>query len=186
MDTVDISNAPPEYLGIAWLADICKLTMAIGFIVSYVAMISKSFKDRTYGLAWMPLCCNFAWELVYIFMYPFESPARRLVFALGFGPNCILMYTAFKFAANEWGHAPVIQRNIPLILFVTTFGWITAHLAIAVQFGAARAQAYVAYFCTLFWSSGQICQLLSRGTSRGTSYTIWYEKHPSGWVFFKS
>lgn len=174
MNSADVSRAPPEYHDVAWIADTCKLLMGLGWTTNYVGMIYKSLQDQTYGMALMPLCCNFAWELTYALIYPFGSDLEMWVHCTGLMLNCGVMYTAIKNAPREWAHAPLVQRNLPLIFIICVAGWTSAHLALAKQIGPALGQALSAYGCQLLLSVGGLCQLISRGHSRGASYFLWY------------
>ncbi|KAH7044071.1 integral membrane protein [Macrophomina phaseolina] len=176
MNIVPLSQAPPEFLEVAWLADACKLLMGVGWTANYVGMIYKSIKDRTYGMALMPLCCNFAWELVYALILPFDSGVEKWVHVTGLAFNCGVMYTAIKFAPGEWAHAPLVQRHLTWIFIASVAGWMSAHLALAAQLGPSLAQAWSAYGCQLLLSVGGLCQLLCRGHSRGTSYLLWFSR----------
>lgn len=173
MNAADISRAPPGYLEVAWIADTCKLLMGLGWTTNYAGMIYKSLKDRTYGMALMPLCCNFAWELTYAVIYPFGSRQDKFTHYFGLMLNCGVMYTAVKNAEREWTHAPLVRRNLPFIFIICIAAWTTAHLALALQIGPSHAQAFSAYGCQLLLSVGALCQLLSRGSSRGASYFLW-------------
>lgn len=174
MNAADVAQAPPEYQNVAWIADACKLLMGVGWMTNYIGMIYKSFQEKTYCMSLMPLCCNFAWELVYAVLYPFGSGVEQYVLLPGLVLNGVVMYTAVRFGRNEWAHAPLVQRNLHLIFTVCVVGWMSAHLALAAQFGPTLAQAWSAYGCHLLLSVGAICQLIGRGNSRGASYFLWY------------
>ncbi|KAI9152363.1 Terpene cyclase atmB [Paramyrothecium foliicola] len=167
------SVAPSEFLEVAWIAQTCKLLMGIGWTTNYIGMIYKSLKDQTYSMALMPLCCNFAWELTYALIYPFNSNLEMWVHYTGLALNCGVMYTAIKNAPREWQHSPLVQRNLPFIFVICIAGWTSAHVAVATQIGPSLAQAWTAYGCQLLLSVGGLCQLLSRGHSRGTSFFLW-------------
>jgi paspaline synthase len=136
-------------------------------------MIHKSFKDRTYSMAFMPLCCNIAYEFVYSVICPPDVPFFRYVFASWLALNCVVASAALKFAPNEWEDAPLVRNNLACIFAVSLAGWMTAHLALVAQFGPNDAAAWSAWFCQLFLSAGCLCQLIIRGSSRGTSLFIW-------------
>ncbi|TLS21081.1 uncharacterized protein PpBr36_10629 [Pyricularia pennisetigena] len=100
MDRHDISRAPPEYLEVKWIADLCKLLMGLGWTTNYAGMIMRSIKDRTYSMSVMALCNNFAWEITYAFIYPFGSGLELYVHYTGLLINCGVMYTAVMCAAR--------------------------------------------------------------------------------------
>ncbi|KAK6839307.1 hypothetical protein PG995_007410 [Apiospora arundinis] len=173
MDVHDLTRAPPEYLEVVWVTDVCKLVMAVGWLSNYIGMIAKSIKEQTYSMALMPLCCNFAWEFTYFFIYPYKVPMERNIHTLAFLLNCGVMYTAVRYGAREWGHAPLVQRNLPVIFVVCIACWVSAHVAFAEQYGPSLAQAVSGFACQILLSAGGTCQLLCRGHSRGASYKLW-------------
>ncbi|KAB8077305.1 hypothetical protein BDV29DRAFT_188780 [Aspergillus leporis] len=147
--------------------------IAVCWIANYVGMLRKSYQDRTYAMALMPLCCNFAWELVHGLITPEKNGMWPAVYVCWSGLNVAVIYTAMKFAPNEWEHAPLVQRNIRYIFAVSIVGWISAHLALVAHIGPHLAQAWGAVVCQLLLSAGGLCQLLVRGSTRGTSFFLW-------------
>lgn len=91
MDSTHLSNAPPEFQDVAWIASICKALMGVGWLTNYVGMIYKSNKENTYGMSLMALCCNFAWELTYAIIYPFGSGLEKYIHYTGLMLNCAVM-----------------------------------------------------------------------------------------------
>ncbi|KAJ5155045.1 uncharacterized protein N7500_010484 [Penicillium coprophilum] len=168
----DISSAPPEYRDVAWIADRALLAQGLGWSINYLAMIYQSHKDRTYGMAILPLCCNFAWEFVYTVIYPSQNPAERAVLTTWMVLNLFLMYTAIKFSPNEWQHAPLVRKSLPVIFPVAIAAFTAGHLAFAATVGVAKAANWSAFLCFELLTAGAVCQLMSRGSSRGASYTI--------------
>ncbi|UZP40189.1 hypothetical protein NXS19_008005 [Fusarium pseudograminearum] len=164
MEVADPSRAPPEYKDVAWIADTCKLLMGIGWTTNYVGMIYKSLKDETYAMALMALCCNFAWELTYALIYPFGSDLEMYVHFSGLMLNCGVMYTAVKNAHREWGHSPLVLRNLPLIFVICVSGFMSGHVALAAQVGPSLAQAWSAYGCQLLLSVGGCANCCVEGT----------------------
>lgn len=148
--------------------------MGVGWLTNYIGMIYKSNKEKTYGMSLMALCCNFAWELTYAFIYPFHSDLEKYVHCTGLLLNCGVMYTAVKYAHGEWAHAPLVQRNLPLIFVLSIAGFTSAHLALAMQIGPSLAQAWSAFACQILLTVGGLSQLICRGHSRGASYFLWY------------
>jgi paspaline synthase len=173
MDGFDVFKAPPEYRAVEPIANLFVLGMGVGWLINYVGMVYKSFKDKTYGMAIMPLCCNIAWEVVYGIIYPSKSWVEQGVFLAGLSINFGVMYAAIRFAPNEWTHAPLVMHNLPLIFAIGMFGFLTGHLALAAEIGHSLAYSWGAVVCQLLLSIGGLCQLLCRGSTRGASYTLW-------------
>lgn len=173
MDGFDSSAAPQAYLDIKWITDTFVALMGLGWSINYVGMVQHSFRDRTYSMAIIPLCNNIGWEIVYAFVYPSKSTIERIVFVTGLTLNLGVMYAAVKFSPREWGHAPLVEKNLPLIFLVGVFTCLTGHLALAAEIGPALAYSWGAVICQILLSVGGLGQLLARNSTRGASYTLW-------------
>lgn len=173
MDGFDVSQAPQEYQDIKPIADLLVLGMGIGWVVNYIGMVYISFKERTYAMSIMPLCCNIAWEVVYCLIYPSKSRLELGVTIAGLVINFMVIYTAITYSAREWSHAPLVERNMPWIFLVGVIGFTTGHLALAAEIGPSLAYSWGAAVCQLLLSIGGLCQLICRGSTRGASYTLW-------------
>jgi paspaline synthase len=156
-----------------WPLTLLSIGMCVGWLANYIAMIHKSFQDRTYGMALMPLCCNIACEFVYGLIYPPDITIWPYIFASWLALNFMVIYAAIKFAPNEWSHAPLVKQNLPWIFAVSIVIWMSAHLALVAHVGQSSAAAWSSWFCQLQLSAGGLCQLIVRGDTRGTSFFIW-------------
>ncbi|OOF99087.1 hypothetical protein ASPCADRAFT_41863 [Aspergillus carbonarius ITEM 5010] len=150
MDGFDHSTAPPEYQEMKWLVHIFIIGMGVGWVVHYLHMAYTSFKDQTYCMSIAGLCANLAWELVYCILYPAKGFVERAAFLLGLSLDFGVFYAAMKNAPNEWHHSTI--------------------------FGPAHAYTWGAVVCQLLISIGDVFQLLSRGNTRGTSWTLWISR----------
>ncbi|RAL12394.1 uncharacterized protein BO97DRAFT_344723 [Aspergillus homomorphus CBS 101889] len=159
-----------------WVLTFLRVCTCVGWLANYMGMIYKSFRDRTYGMALMPLCCNIACEFVYGVIHAPDCPLYQIIFLCWFVLNCAVIVAAIKFAPREWRHAPLVQQNIGWIFALSIVFWTTAHLAIVAQVGATEGAAWSSWFCQLFLSAGCLCQLIVRGSSRGTSLWIWFAR----------
>lgn len=156
------------------MADLGKLVQGLGWTINYSLMVYQSFNDRTYGMSILPLCSNFAWEFVYTFIYPSDNFAEKVVISMYMILNFLVIYSAIKFAHREWEHAPFVQRNILCIFLVAIGSFISGYIALAQTMGPGLGASWGAYFCLEFLCVGAWCQLISRGSSRGTSQMIWW------------
>ncbi|RJE24350.1 hypothetical protein PHISCL_03298 [Aspergillus sclerotialis] len=169
MDGFDASQAPAEYHEVAWIADILVVGMAVGWVTNYIAMALKSFRDCTYCMPIIVLCSNMAWDLVFSLLHRSNNNFEKVAFVCGAVANVGVIYAAAKYGANEWIHSPFVMRNLPLIFALGIVGCVTGYLAIAEQIGPELAISWGAAFAQLLISTGTLCQLLSRGSTRGTS-----------------
>ncbi|KAJ9481898.1 hypothetical protein VN97_g11558 [Penicillium thymicola] len=174
MDGFDAHQAPPEYQAVMPLANLFLFGVAIGWLTNYALMVYTSFKEETYAMSIMPLCSNFAWEIVYGLIYPSKNRLELGMTILGLFINVGIIYAAIRFSPREWSHAPLVEHNLHWIFGIGIIGFLTGHLALAAEIGPALAYSWSAIGAQLLLSVGSICQLLCRGSSRGASYSIWY------------
>ncbi|PYI11326.1 hypothetical protein BO78DRAFT_446280 [Aspergillus sclerotiicarbonarius CBS 121057] len=176
MDGFDHSTAPSEYHELRWLVNISVIGMAVGWVAHYVEMAYTSSKDKTYCMTIAGHCVNFAWEFIYCMIYPAKGVAERLAFLLGLVLDLGVVYTAVKNAPNEWSHSPIVRDNMPLVFTAMTLAFLSGNLALVAQFGPAAAYTWGAIICQMIISVGNVFQLLSRGNTRGASWTLWISK----------
>src|ERR671919_1742394 len=73
----------------------------IFWILTYFFIISKGFKDKTYGMPLTALCANISWEFIYSFVLP-SSPPQIFINYLWFGLDCVIVFQFFKYYRNEF------------------------------------------------------------------------------------
>ncbi|OCK81419.1 hypothetical protein K432DRAFT_416056 [Lepidopterella palustris CBS 459.81] len=173
MDGFDVSTAPQAYLDIKWIPDLFAAMMGLGWSINYIGMVQASFRDHTYGMAIIPLCNNIGWEIVYVFVHPSKSIVERTAFFTGLSLNVGVMYAAIRFSPAEWGHAPLVEKNLLSIFLVGIIACFTGHLALAAEIGPSLAYSWGAVICQILLSVGGLGQLLARNDTRGGSYTLW-------------
>lgn len=174
MDPYDALSSPLSSETAEVVAKILRMLCSLSWNTCYVAMLYRSFKDKTYSNAIIPLCNNFAWEIVYGIFYSPPLFFVRLQSLCWLFLNFGIIYAAIKFSHNEWKHAPFVERNLTLIFVVGIIGCIAGQFAMAIQLGHHITFIWSAKISQTILSIGSLCQLLSRGSTRGHSYTIWY------------
>ncbi|KAL3439813.1 hypothetical protein BJX65DRAFT_315384 [Aspergillus insuetus] len=125
-------------------------------------------------MALLALCSDTGWEIVYGFIFPeasrhFGSGVR--VWLLLHVP---VVYVMLKFGADEWDHNPLVKKNLPLVYVALTFGFGAAQMALANEIGPDLGFFFGGVFCQTLLIFSHLCQLLSRGSTRGASYSIWF------------
>ncbi|KAH0593201.1 hypothetical protein MHUMG1_08923 [Metarhizium humberi] len=187
MDFFHDTSAPPEYEQVAWIADVAVYAQALGWALSYVEMMYRSIKDRTYGMSLLALCSNFAWEFTYAVIYPASGKPERIMLTTWLILNVGVMACVIAFAPNEWNHAPLVKRNLPLIVGFSTLAFGSGQVALAATVGPGLAANWGSMVCFELVCAGNICQLLSRESSRGVSYTMWFSRFFGsfiGYIFY--
>ncbi|KAL4799153.1 hypothetical protein BDV19DRAFT_385403 [Aspergillus venezuelensis] len=148
----------------------------IGWILNYILMTYYSFRDKTYSMSMLPLCCNIAWEFVYGVLYPSSTFVVRPVILSWLVLNCLVVYAAIKYSPNEWSHAPLVQRHLPLLFIVGIAACTGFHIALIRKFDPATAFLWSARSCQVLLSIGGLFQLLSRSSTKGGSYFLWLSR----------
>ena len=83
------------------MQSIILLLGGIFWILTYVFIISKGYKDKTYGMPLLALCANISWEFIFSFLLP-HSPPQLYVNYLWFVLDVIIVFQFFKYHKNEF------------------------------------------------------------------------------------
>lgn len=51
-----------------------KIGSGIFWTITYILIIRRGFKDKTYGMPLVALCANVSWEFIFSFVFPHKSP----------------------------------------------------------------------------------------------------------------
>jgi hypothetical protein len=86
----------------------------IFWILTYLFIIHKGFKDKTYGMPLIALCANISWEFIFSFILS-HSPPQLFVNYLWFGLDCLIVFQFFRFYKNE-------LKNLSSLKVCTAFG----------------------------------------------------------------
>ncbi|MGD9534441.1 MAG: hypothetical protein AB7V56_11830 [Candidatus Nitrosocosmicus sp.] len=71
------------------------------WILTYIFIISKGFRDKTFGMPFFALCANISWEFVFAFVTP-HSPPQLYINYLWFGLDMIIVSQLLKYGKNEF------------------------------------------------------------------------------------
>ncbi|KAL5338174.1 integral membrane protein [Aspergillus crustosus] len=172
MDSLDFTKAPSSFQSVKWISDALLLTMAGGWLTSYIATIRTAHGDNACWVPLLPVSCNLAWELVYATIYP---PPRLPIVTAWFALNLVVVYTALKYApdGDARGYSPLRGCRLYLAFVAATALWAAGHVALARVLGPLTAFYYGGLACQLMTSAAALCGLLDSGSSRGASWLIW-------------
>ena len=81
---------------------------------TYLFLIHKGFKDKTYGMPLIALCANISWEFIFAFILP-HSPPQLYVNYLWFVLDCVIVFQFFRYYKNE-------LENLSSLKVCTAFG----------------------------------------------------------------
>ncbi|PKS13062.1 hypothetical protein jhhlp_000403 [Lomentospora prolificans] len=165
------------------------------WLVTYALMVPRSLATKSSPIPLLALAINISWEVVFTFAVT-ESLIERLGFALWLLFDVGIICVTLAAAPYEWGSvAPVVGRNLGLILAaMVAVGCLTQWAFVAwwvaepgrghgvktgkVWYGVEEIDTtelayWTAGFAQVVGSALSLGELVVRGHSGGTSYSIW-------------
>ena len=151
------------------MQSIILLAGGIFWILAYLIIISKGFKDRSYGMPLIALCANISWEFIFSFVLP-SSPPQLFINYLWFGLDVIIVFQFFKYHKNEF--SALSSGKIYAAFGMLTITAFSVILSGAVFLGDLKG-VYAAFGQNLLMSVLFIAMFFKRGnTLRGQSIFI--------------
>jgi hypothetical protein len=188
-----LNEMPPAHVSSNYTAIGVSL-LGIGgilYTLTYYLMTHQSLRDRTYAMPLLPLSFNFAWEAIFLF-YVSEEFHEQAIFTLWMLLDLGLVYAVTTYGSQEWTHAPVLARHLGKILAAMIAWWGWALYAVCAWWikndvgkkagifyqgvegpDVVELGFWTALVAQVVLSCASLAQILVRGNSGGTSYTIW-------------
>ena len=142
----------------------------IFWILTYVFIISKGFKDKTYGMPIIALCANISWEFIFSFIVLSHSPSQLFINYLWFGLDAIIVFQFFKYCKNEFPTLSSLKISALFVLIIASAFSII--LSSAIFLGDIRG-VYTAFGQNLLMSVLFVIMFFKRGKGlRGQSIFI--------------
>lgn len=138
------------------------------WILSYVLIIIRSFKDKTYGMPVIACCMNLAWEFTFLFIHADLLPTpQRIVNAVWLPLNLIIFFTILRFGPTENKSLTARQFYllVPLCLVLSFVIIIYAQRSSTYPVTSGYAQNFVMSFLFVY-------MLVARQSIRGQSLYI--------------
>jgi hypothetical protein len=85
------------------------------WLIAYVLIIRRGFKDQTFGMPLTAICANVSWEGLLAFVFAQPNPTAAKVYLLWFAADLVILFTGLKYGRREFPH-PFIQRWFYLIM----------------------------------------------------------------------
>jgi hypothetical protein len=138
------------------------------WIVAFVLMIRRGFKDNTFGMPVIAAIVNFTWDVVVSFVYP--APAPQVYFEVLFAAfDVVILYQVFKHWRREF---PTLTAGA-FYTFVGLAFATTVALILGVRFEFKDfSSVYSGYAGNLMESILFVGMVISRSDLRGQSLTI--------------
>ena len=157
-----------------------QLSCGIFWIMAYIIIIYKSFKDKTCGMPFFALALNLAWEFTFSFIYPPENLLMaRIMFILWLILDLIILYTFFKYGYKNLKYKNLITKKelnifaILDILFSIIFIILFVNdISILYENSIVQASGFIANLQNLIMSILFVNMILNRGNTLGQSIFI--------------
>jgi hypothetical protein len=90
----------------------------LGWVITYLIVIKKTFKDKFVEIPVFAICANFAWE--FLWSWVFKTNMGELYvwgYRIWFFLDCVIVYGMFKYGYKQWSDEFLAKNFKPLILF---------------------------------------------------------------------
>jgi len=136
--------------------------------LTYILIIRRGFKDKTYGMPLAALCANISWEGVFSFIFP-VSPVQLYINYIWFLLDAIIVLQFLNYGKSEFPTLPYKKFYAMFLLALTTAFLLV--LSITMEFDDWQG-AYAAFGQNLMMSVLFIVMLFSRDNLKGQSIYI--------------
>lgn len=134
---------------------------------TYILIIRRGFKDKTFGMPMAALCANISWEAIFAVYTP-HSPPQLYVNYIWFALDSIIVFQFLKYGRNQF---PNISRWQFFAVFVLGIS-IAAPMIVSVNIEFDDSSgAYAAFGQNLMMSVLFVTMMISRGIN-GQSFYI--------------
>jgi hypothetical protein len=89
---------------------------ALFWIIAYVAIVYRGFKDRTYGVPVAALAANLSWEAAYAFFLDPLSDHIHVLSIPWFFIDVIILWQCLKYGGKDW-ETPWVRKYFKAIVF---------------------------------------------------------------------
>ncbi|MFJ5764129.1 hypothetical protein ACIP9C_02140 [Lysinibacillus sp. NPDC093210] len=148
---------------------ICQLGMGLFWILTYILIIKRSFKDEKYGMPMVAICANISWEFIFTFIYP-QNDLQSVISFIWFVLDLVIMWQYLIYGRHEY------KKTISSKLFYTSFLFtLSVSFLIIISLSQELHDMegkYAAFVQNLMMSGLFIGLLLGRGSLAGQSMAI--------------
>jgi hypothetical protein len=135
---------------------------------TYLLIIRRGFKDKTFGMPLAALCANISWEAIFAFFTPHDPP-QLYVNYIWFALDVVIVLQFLKYGKKEF---PSIQKWQFFAMFALGIS-IAAPMILAVNYELQdNVGAYAAFGQNLMMSVLFVTMLINRNGVSGQSFYI--------------
>jgi hypothetical protein len=142
--------------------------------MTYLLIIYRGFKDKSYGIPMIALTLNISWEFIYSFITPAPAP-QRYINIIWFLFDVVILYQFFKYWKSDYDMKSKFFYPFFALILVTNF-----LLVLFIQFDSlpivgyprGMGRAYSAFGMNLIMSIVFVFMLYQRKSIKGQSIYI--------------
>lgn len=153
------------------VAFLLMIGISLFWILTYILIIYKGFKDQTCGMPLPAICANIAWEFLLTFIIPFH-PLQQIVTLIWFLLDCIILLQYLYYSKNV--KRPYSKRTLYGSVFSLIIIAFLLQYAMSIEFDDTMA-LYSAFGINLMMSILFI-KMLMTNELQGQSLSIAYFK----------
>jgi hypothetical protein len=145
------------------------LIMGVCWILTYLILIYRGFKDKSCGMPFAALCGNITWEYIYSFVFPHAEPQVYVNYTW-FSLNLIIVFQFILYSRSELPKPLSTHLFIPTFI-LSLFTAFSIHYTFAFQFSDFEG-VFTAFGLNMMMSLLFVLMLLQRDHLRGQSMYI--------------
>lgn len=145
------------------------LSLAL-WTLAYLLIIRRGQLDRTYGMPFVALCPNLAYELTYGLIEP-NVPPLHIVNIVWFVVDLVIAAQYLRFGRRELSPLVPGWLFVPRFLLITGL-WVLAALALTRDLGLQVGNSYLGWGCQIILGGAYLFMLTSRPGVEGQSLYI--------------
>lgn len=136
--------------------------------LTYILIIRRGFKDKTYGIPLAALCANISWEAIFSFVHPHPFPQLYINYIWVF-LDVIIILQFLKFGKSEFKKFSIRQFYLTFLMALITAFFLVLFITYEIN---DFIGVYAAFGQNLMMSILFITMLLIRNDLRGQSIYI--------------
>ncbi|MGE7021280.1 hypothetical protein [Solibacillus cecembensis] len=148
---------------------VLQLGMALFWILTYILIIMRGFRDKAYGMPMVAICANISWEFIFAFIYPINDIQQKITM-IWFALDSVILMQYLIYGRKEF--KKYLSKHLFYLSFFITLG-ISFYIILMITHEINDFEGkYVAFSQNLMMSGLFISLLFWRGNLEGQSLAI--------------
>lgn len=145
------------------------LSLAL-WTIAYLLIIRRGYLDGTYGMPFVALCPNLAYELTYGLIEP-NVPPLHIANIVWFVVDLVIAAQYLRYGRRELSALVPGWLFVPRFLVITGL-WVAAAIALTRDLGLQVGNSYLGWGCQIILSGAYLSMLTARPGVEGQSIYI--------------